>query len=108
MPSHLTYTTDRPIKLTIYKTLIVDGIATEQKPRIIALLSTKTIVGGWVKHRADKSGKVAKLRYESFVTSLERADEKTGWVGKTLIVHLPIRISVTKWVWIASLRHVRN
>ena len=34
--------------------------------------------------------------------SLERADKKTGWVGKMLIVHLPI--SVTKWVvWMASL-----
>ena len=40
---------------------------------------------------------MAKLRYKSFVTSLERADKKTGWVGKKLIVDLPI--SVTKWVW---------
>ena len=58
-------------------------------------------MGGWVKHRADKGGKVGKLRYKSFVTSLERADKKTGWVGTKLIVHLPI--SVTKWVWMASL-----
>ena len=58
-------------------------------------------MGEWVKHRADKRGKVAKLKYKSFVTSLERADKKTGWVGKKLIAHLPI--SVTKWVWMASL-----
>ena len=79
-------------------------------------------MGGWVKHQADKCckkakskyrsfdmslerddkhGKVAKSKYESFVTSLERADKKTGRVGKKLIVHLPI--SVTKWVWMASL-----
>ena len=56
---------------------------------------------GCVKHRADKRSKVAKLKYESFVTSLERADKKAGWVVKKLIVHLPI--SVTKWVWMASL-----
>ena len=43
-----------------------------------------TIVSGWVKHRVDNSDKVAKLRYKSFVTSLERADKKTGWVGKKL------------------------
>ena len=61
------------------------------------------IVAGWVKHRADKRGKVAKLKYKSFVTSLERPDKKTGWVGKKLIVHLPIR--VTKCVWMASLYH---
>ena len=59
-------------------------------------------MGGWVKHRADKRGKVAKLKYKSFVTSLEKADKKTGWVGKKIIVHSPI--SVTKLVWIASLR----
>ena len=47
--------------------------------------------GGWVKHRADKRGKVGKSKYKSFVTSLEKADKKTGWVGKKLIVHLPIR-----------------
>ena len=52
---------------------------------------------GWVKHRDDKRGKVDKSKYKSFVTSLKRADKKTGWVGKKLIVHLPI--SVTKWVW---------
>ena len=56
---------------------------------------------GWVKHWADKRGKVAKLKYKSFVKSLERADRKTGWVGKKLIGHLPI--SVTKWVCMASL-----
>ena len=51
-------------------------------------------VGGWVKHWADKRGKVAKLKYKSFVTPLKRADKKTGLVGKKLTVHLPI--SVTK------------
>ena len=60
-----------------------------------------TILSGWVKHLADKRGKVAKLKYKSFVTSLERADNKTGRVGKKRIVHLPI--CVTKWVWMASL-----
>ena len=39
-------------------------------------------MGGWVKHRADKCDKVAKSKYKGFVTSLERADKKTGWVGK--------------------------
>ena len=39
-----------------------------------------TIVGGWVKHQADKRGKVARLKCKSFVTSLERADKNTGWV----------------------------
>ena len=51
-----------------------------------------------MKHRADKRGKVAK----SFAISLERADRRTGWLGKKLIVHLPI--SVTKCVWMVSLR----
>ena len=60
-------------------------------------------MGGWFKHRADKCVKVAKLRYKSIVTSLERADKKTGWVGKKLIVNLPI--SVTKWVWMAFLNN---
>ena len=59
-------------------------------------------MGGWIKHRADERGKVGKLEYKCFVTTLERADKKTGWVGKNLNVHLPI--SVTKWVWMASLR----
>ena len=45
---------------------------------------------------------MAKLKHKSFVTSLDRADKKTGWVGKKVIVHLPI--SVTKWVWMASLK----
>ena len=58
-------------------------------------------MGGRVKHRTNKRGKVAKLNYKSFVTSLERADKKTAWVGKKPIVHLPI--SETKWVWMASL-----
>ena len=58
-------------------------------------------MGGSVKHRTDKRGKVAKLKYKGFVKSLERADKKTGWVGKKLIVHLPI--SVAKWVWMVSL-----
>ena len=56
---------------------------------------------GWVKYRADKRGKVGKLKYKSFVTSLERADKRTELVGKKLTVHLAI--SVTKWVWMASL-----
>ena len=60
-------------------------------------------MGGRVKHRADKRGKVAKLEYKTFVTSLKRDDKKTEWVGKKLIVHMPI--SVTKWVWMASLKH---
>ena len=34
-------------------------------------------MGGWVKYRADKRGKVAKLEYKSFVRSLKRADKKT-------------------------------
>ena len=67
----------------------------------VTLIGKWTIVGGCVKHRADKRGKVAKLKYKSFVTSLERTDKKTGWMGKKRIVHLPI--SVTKWVWMASL-----
>ena len=54
-------------------------------------------------HQVDKGGKVAKLKYKSFVTSLERAYKKIGWVGKKLIVHL----SVTKWVWMASLIPVK-
>ena len=58
-------------------------------------------MGGRVKHRADKRGKVAKLEYKCFVTSLERADKNTGCVGKKLIVHLPL--NVTNWVWMASL-----
>ena len=37
--------------------------------------------------------KVAKLKYNSFVTSLERADKKTGWVGKKIIVHLSISVT---------------
>ena len=52
---------------------------------------------GWVeKHRDDKRRTVAKSKYKSFVTPLERANKKTGWVGKKLIVHLTI--SVAKWV----------
>ena len=52
----------------------------------VTLIGKWMIVGGWVKHRDDKRGKVAKLKYKSFVTSLERADKKTGWVAKKLIV----------------------
>ena len=37
-------------------------------------------MGVWVKHWADKRGKVDKLKYTSFVTSLERANKKSGWV----------------------------
>ena len=69
----------------------------------VTLIGKWTIVGRWVKHWADKRGKEAKLKYKNFVTSLERNVKKTGWVGKKLIVHLPI--GVTKWVWMASLKH---
>ena len=68
----------------------------------VTLIGKWTIVGGWVKHWADKRGKVAKLKYKSFVTSLGRNVKKTGWVGKKLIIHLPI--TVTKRVWKASLK----
>ena len=67
------------------------------------LIGKWTIVGEWVKHWVDKRRKVGKLKYKGFFTSLERADKKTGWVGKKLIVHLPI--GVTKWVWMASLKY---
>ena len=50
----------------------------------VMLIGKWTIVGGWIKHRDDKRGTVAKSKYKSFVTSLERADKKTGWVGKKL------------------------
>ena len=60
----------------------------------VTLIGKWKIVGGWVKHRADKWGEVAKLKYKSFVTPLKRVDKKTGLVGKKLTVHLPI--SVTK------------
>ena len=82
-----------------YSKLLKDAIHTH----FATLIGKWTIVGGWVKHRADNRGKVATLKYKSFVTSLERPDKKTGWVGKKLIVHLPIR--VTKCVWMASLYH---
>ena len=68
----------------------------------VTLIGKWTIVGRWVMHGADKRGKEAKSKYKNFVTSLERNVKKTGWVGKKLIVHLPI--SVSKWVWMASLR----
>ena len=58
-------------------------------------------MGRWVKNWVDKCGKVAKSKYKRIVTSLERADKKTGWVGKKLIVQLPI--SVTKLVRMESL-----
>ena len=48
----------------------------------VTLIGKWTIVGGCVKHRADKRGKVAKSKCKSFFTSLERADKKTGWVYK--------------------------
>ena len=69
---------------------------------LVTLIGKWTIMGGWIKHRADKRGKVAKLEYKSFVTSLKRVDKKTRWVGKKLIVNLTI--SVTKWLWMASPR----
>ena len=62
----------------------------------VTLIGKWTIAGGWVRHRDDKHGAVAKSKYKIFVTSLERADKKTGWVSKKLIVHLSI--SVAKWV----------
>ena len=40
------------------------------------------MVGEWVKHWADKGGKVGKLKYKTFITSLERADKRTRWVSK--------------------------
>ena len=58
-------------------------------------------MGGWVKHRDDKRGTVAKLKVKSIAMSLERFDKKTGWVGKKHIGRW--RINVTKWVWMASL-----
>ena len=67
----------------------------------VTLIGKWTIVGRWVKHRDNKRGTVAKSKYKSCVPSLEKADKKTGWVDKMLIVHLPIRI--TKWVWMPSL-----
>ena len=51
----------------------------------VTLIVKWTIVGGWVKPLDDKRGKVGKLECKSFVTSLERADKKTRWVGKKLI-----------------------
>ena len=82
----------------IRKKQVKDAIHTN----FATLIGKWTIVDGWVKHQPDKRGKVAKLKYKSFATSLERTDKKTEWVGKKLIVHLSI--SVTKWVWIATLR----
>ena len=61
---------------------------------------------GWMGQRADKRGKVGKLKYQSFVPSLARADKKTGLVGKKLFVHLTI--SVTKLVWTSSLTRRSN
>ena len=71
------------------------------RTHFFTLIGKWTVVVGWVKLRADKLGKVGKSKYKSFVPSLDRADKKTGLMGKTLIVHSPI--SVTKWVWMASL-----
>ena len=59
----------------------------------VTLIGKWTIVGWWVKHQADKRRKVAKLKYKSLVTSLERANKKTVWVGKKLIAHLPINVT---------------
>ena len=36
----------------------------------VTLIGKWTIVGGWVKNRADKRGKVAKSKYKSSVSSL--------------------------------------
>merc|ERR1719494_290774 len=32
----------------------------------VTLIGKRMIVGGWVKHRADKRGKVARLKYKSY------------------------------------------
>ena len=55
-------------------TVIRDAIHTH----FVTLIGKWTIIGGWVKHRADKRGKVAESKYKSFVVSLERADKETG------------------------------
>ena len=49
----------------------------------VTLIGKWTIVGGWVKHWADKRDKVAQLKYKSFFPSLARADKKTWWVRKS-------------------------
>ena len=92
----------RTLKRILHELVFAIAIRDAIHTHFVTLIVKWTIVGGWVKHRADKRGKVTKLKYKSFVTSPERADKKTGWVGKKLIVHLPI--GVTMWVWMASLK----
>ena len=72
----------------------------------VTLMGKWTIFGGWVKHRADKRGKAAKLKYKSFFTSLERADNKTGLVGKKLIVYFADKRDKVG-IWMASLSYNR-
>ena len=68
-------------------TFLRDAILTH----FVTLIGKWTIVGGLVKNWADKRSKVAKLKYKSFFTSLERADKKTVCVDKKLIgTHRPI------------------
>ena len=64
------------------------------------LIGRWTIVGGWVKRRADKRGKVSKLWYKIIFTSLERVDKKTGWVDKKCVwmASLEIRICVCIYI----------
>ena len=73
----------------IFYLCIRDAIDTH----FVTLIGKWTIVDGWVKHQADKRGNVAKSKFRSFFMSLERAVKKTGWVGKKLIVHLPIGVT---------------
>ena len=54
--------------VTVFVLYLRDDVHTH----FVTLIVKWTIVGGWVRHRADKRGKVAKLKYTSFVMSLER------------------------------------
>ena len=46
------------------------------------LIGKWTIVGGWVKHRADKRGKVAKGRHPYPLCHAYRQMDDCGWVGQ--------------------------
>ena len=70
----------------VLPTRVRDAIHTH----FVTLIGKWTTVDGWVKHRDDNRGTVAKSKYKSFATSLERAEKKTGWMDKKLIVYLPI------------------
>ena len=70
------------VTLDVNQDLMVHLFKDAIHTHFVTLMSKWTTVGGWVKHRANKRGKVTKLKYKSFVTSLERTDKKTGWVGK--------------------------